>query len=46
MENNGFQNIYKYYQSTYLVIKAKVMIVLAHCTDEDESEKLTTGTYL
>ncbi len=41
--NDGINNLLKYYASTYLIVKAKIMIVLAYCVNDEENEKLTTG---
>jgi len=43
-ENNGINNLIKYYDSTYLIIKSKIMIVLAYCVNDKENETLTTGS--
>ena len=45
-ENNGINNLIKYYDSTYLIIKSKIMIVLAYCVNDKENETLTTGKLL
>jgi len=41
-ENNGINNLHKYYSSSFLIIKAKIMILLAYCVNEEENQRLTT----
>ncbi|XP_078483665.1 uncharacterized protein LOC100182841 [Ciona intestinalis] len=43
-EKEGVNSILNYYQSTYLIVKANVMLILAFCVDEEENEKIITGT--
>ncbi|CAK8677980.1 unnamed protein product [Clavelina lepadiformis] len=42
--NDGIQTIFKFYESTYLIIKAKVMMLLSFCINEEENEKIMAGT--
>nr|CAB3262761.1 uncharacterized protein LOC100182841 [Phallusia mammillata] len=42
-KNNGIQKILKYHESSYLIIKAKAMLILAYCIDDEENEKIMTG---
>lgn len=44
-EDNGLDLLTKYRKSTFLIIKAKVIIVLAYCVNEEENDKLVTGKY-
>nr|XP_039252990.1 uncharacterized protein LOC120330192 [Styela clava] len=42
-KDDGIDKILAYEKSTYLIIKAKIFIVLAYCINEEENSKLMTG---
>ena len=44
--NDGINSLHKYYSSTFLIVKAKIMILLSYCVNEEENQRLTTGLFL